>query len=74
MWQCYVEPSEVVNFRPSSGVPIRMHVSLSSRGAGHGPVPRTEQQIARPGHKWQQLHRVKGASRKMREVRLAFKK
>ena len=67
VWQCYVQPGEVVDFRLANGVPVVRSCGV----ANQGPAPRSERQSARPGHKWQQLRRVEGASRRMRERRAA---
>ena len=67
VWQCYVQPGEVVDFRLANGVPVVRSCGV----ANQGPAPRSERQSARPGHKWQQLRRVEGASRRMRESRAA---
>lgn len=62
-----MKPGHVVDFRLFGRVPIRKPVARNGGEASPGPMPRTEQQKARPGQKWQQLRRVEGASRRMRE-------
>ena len=54
-------------FLTENGVPVVRSCGV----ANQGPTPRSERQSARPGHKWQQLRRVEGASRRMRERRAA---
>ncbi len=67
VWQWYVQPGEVVDLRLANEVPVVRSCGV----ANQGPAPRSERQSARPGHKWQHLRRVEGASRRMRERRTA---
>jgi hypothetical protein len=47
VWQCYVQPGEVVDFRLANGVPVVRSCGVVNRG----PATRSERQSARPGHK-----------------------